>query len=168
MSVEEDPKIMRAKLESAYSDTTGNTKRLLWDSVRSKTFTGKRETMIDHLPTLEMFSGQLNACNVPKDLQLSILFDSVAANPEYKSVVDTLRVSSDSLQNWKEMSKRLISTYAVNRRTTKNSKDSEASENRLAKTNVVGAQQKIRKPRRKSCSYFHLVGLVAETCWKKS
>lgn len=166
MSVEEKPKEMWDKLVEAYSDTSGNTKRLLWDSVRSKTFTGKKETMVDHISTLEMLFGQLEACGVPKDedLQLSILFDSVGINQEYKQIVDTLRVGSDSLQKWSEVSKRLISTYAVNQRLKKNtSKENEQAEQRSARANMAGAQRK-RTP--KKCTYCKKLGHLEDSCFK--
>eukprot|EP00173_Palmaria_palmata_P000908 Plantae.Rhodophyta-Palmaria_palmata.ctg1467.p1 GENE.Plantae.Rhodophyta-Palmaria_palmata.ctg1467~~Plantae.Rhodophyta-Palmaria_palmata.ctg1467.p1 ORF type:complete len:227 (+),score=20.79 Plantae.Rhodophyta-Palmaria_palmata.ctg1467:92-772(+) len=95
MPVVHDPKLMWEKLEEAYSDTSGNTKRFLWDNIHAKKFTGKKETMTDHIAELELYFSQLESMGVPKDdsLQISILLESVAINPEYSQLVEMLRVS---------------------------------------------------------------------------
>lgn len=43
-------------------------------------FTGKKETMYDHIAELELYFSQLESMGVPKDdsLQISILLESVA------------------------------------------------------------------------------------------
>ena len=43
MSVVHDPKLMWEKLEEAYSDTSGNTKRFLWDNIHAKSLPAKRK-----------------------------------------------------------------------------------------------------------------------------
>eukprot|EP00173_Palmaria_palmata_P004440 Plantae.Rhodophyta-Palmaria_palmata.ctg6052.p1 GENE.Plantae.Rhodophyta-Palmaria_palmata.ctg6052~~Plantae.Rhodophyta-Palmaria_palmata.ctg6052.p1 ORF type:complete len:134 (+),score=12.53 Plantae.Rhodophyta-Palmaria_palmata.ctg6052:291-692(+) len=99
--------------------------------------------MIDHISVMKMHFGQLERIGVPKDeiLQLSIFLDSVEVHSDYKQVVETLRVGSEDLQNWKKISKRLISTYAFNQRVKKNSKDSDNWHLKSARANVAGAKR---------------------------
>eukprot|EP00173_Palmaria_palmata_P000170 Plantae.Rhodophyta-Palmaria_palmata.ctg10775.p1 GENE.Plantae.Rhodophyta-Palmaria_palmata.ctg10775~~Plantae.Rhodophyta-Palmaria_palmata.ctg10775.p1 ORF type:complete len:156 (+),score=24.61 Plantae.Rhodophyta-Palmaria_palmata.ctg10775:115-582(+) len=59
MSVVHDPKLMWEKLEGAFSDTSGKTKRLLWDNIHAKKSTGKKKTMSDHIAELELYFCQL-------------------------------------------------------------------------------------------------------------
>eukprot|EP00173_Palmaria_palmata_P004591 Plantae.Rhodophyta-Palmaria_palmata.ctg6561.p1 GENE.Plantae.Rhodophyta-Palmaria_palmata.ctg6561~~Plantae.Rhodophyta-Palmaria_palmata.ctg6561.p1 ORF type:complete len:240 (-),score=28.67 Plantae.Rhodophyta-Palmaria_palmata.ctg6561:683-1402(-) len=121
--------------------------------------------MIDHISILEMHFGQLESIGVPKDesLQLSILLDSVAVHPDYKQVVETLRVGSEDLQTWKELSKRLISVYAVNQRVKKNTKDFDNFYQRGARANVVGGAKKGKKG---ECHYCQRPEHFKRECFK--